>query len=729
MGRGGIGGAAAMAMAMETADPARAFVKDVKRIIIKVGTAVVTGMNGRLAMGRLGSLCEQVKQLNFQGYEVILVTSGAVGVGRQRLQYRKLIHSSFADLQNPQMNFDGKACAAVGQSVLMAIYDTLFSQLDVTSSQLLVTDRDFKDPSFGDQLRETVFSLLDLKVVPLFNENDAISTRRQPYEDSSGIFWDNDSLAALLAAELNADLLIMLSDVEGLYSGPPSDPQSKIIHTYVNEKHGKLISFGEKSSVGRGGMQAKVSAAANAASKGVPVVIASGFATDSIITVLKGEKIGTLFHNEANLWACSKEATAREMAVAARDCSRRLQKLSSEERKQILLDIADALEANEDAIRSENDADVEAAQVAGYEKSLVARMTLKPGKITNLARSIRKTADMEDPISHTLKRTEVAKDLVFEKAYCPLGVLLIIFESRPDALVQIASLAIRSGNGLLLKGGKEVMRSNAILHKLDDVIDLVIPRGSKSLVSQIKATTKIPVLGHADGICHVYIDKSADMDMAKRIVLDAKIDYPAACNAMETLLVHKDLNKSEGLDDLLVELEKEGVVIYGGPVAHDKLKVPKVDSFRHEYSSMACTVEFVDDVQSAIDHINRYGSAHTDCIITTDRSAAEAFLQQVDSAAVFHNASTRFCDGTRFGLGAEVGISTERIHARGPVGVDGLLTTRCILRGSGQVVNGDKGVANNLRCGRNEWLDSPFKYPFLLFHATKFGVVTSRMPI
>ncbi|KAG2601934.1 hypothetical protein PVAP13_5KG627200 [Panicum virgatum] len=697
MGRGGIGGAAAM----ETADSTRAFVKDVRRVIIKVGTAVVTGQTGRLAMGRLGSLCEQVKQLNFQGYEVILVTSGAVGVGRQRLQYRKLIHSSFADLQNPQMDFDGKACAAVGQSGLMAIYDTLFSQLDVTSSQLLVTDRDFKDPSFGDQLRETVFALLDLK-------------------DPSGIFWDNDSLAALLAAELSADILIMLSDVEGLYSGPPSDPQSKIIHTYVNEKHGKLISFGEKSCVGRGGMQAKVVAAVNAASKGVPVVIASGFATDSIIKVLKGEKIGTLFHNEANSWECTKEATAREMAVAARDCSRWL-KLSSEERKKILLDIADALEANEDAIRRENEADVEAAQDAGYEKSLVARMTLKPGKITNLARSIRAIADMEDPISHTLKRTEVAKDLVFEKAYCPLGVLLIIFESRPDALVQIASLAIRSGNGLLLKGGKEAMRSNAILHKvitgaipdsvgkkliglvttkdeiadllaLDDVIDLVIPRGSKNLVSQIKATTKIPVLGHADGICHVYIDKSADMDMAKRIVLDAKVDYPAACNAMETLLVHKDLNKTEGLDDLLVELEKEGVVIYGGPVAHDKLKVPKVESFRHEYSSMACTLEFVDDVHSAIDHINRYGSAHTDCIITTDEKAAEAFLQQVESAAVFHNASTRFCDGTRFGLGAEVGISTGRIHARGPVGVDGLLTTRCILRGSGQVVNGDKGV-------------------------------------
>uniref|UniRef100_A0A0D3EW86 Delta-1-pyrroline-5-carboxylate synthase n=4 Tax=Oryza TaxID=4527 RepID=A0A0D3EW86_9ORYZ len=692
MGRGGIGGAglvAAVAKAdVENTDSTRGFVKDVKRIIIKVGTAVVTGPNGRLAMGRLGALCEQVKQLNFEGYEVILVTSGAVGVGRQRLKYRKLVNSSFADLQNPQMDMDGKACAAVGQSVLMAIYDTLFSQLDVTSSQLLVTDRDFMDPSFGNQLRETVNSLLDLKVIPVFNENDAISTRRQPYEDSSGIFWDNDSLARLLAQELKADLLIMLSDVEGLYSGPPSDPQSKIIHTYVHEQHGKLISFGEKSRVGRGGMQAKVAAAFTASSKGIPVVIASGFAIDSIIKVMRGEKIGTLFHREANQWGCSKEATAREMAVAARDCSRHLQKLSSEERKKILLDIADALEANEDLITSENQADLDLAQDIGYDKSLVARMTIKPGKIKSLAGSIREIADMEDPISHTLKRTEVAKDLVFEKTYCPLGVLLIIFESRPDALVQIASLAIRSGNGLLLKGGKEAMRSNTILHKvitgaipdvvgkkliglvknkdeiadllkkysvqLDDVIDLVIPRGSNKLVSQIKAATKIPVLGHADGICHVYIDKSADMDMAKRIVLDAKVDYPAACNAMETLLVHKDLNRTEGLDDLLVELEKEGVVIYGGPVAHDTLKLPKVDSFHHEYNSMACTLEFVDDVQSAIDHINRYGSAHTDCIITTDGKAAETFLQQVDSAAVFHNASTRFCDGARFGLGAEV---------------------------------------------------------------------------
>ncbi|KAE8721035.1 Delta-1-pyrroline-5-carboxylate synthase [Hibiscus syriacus] len=297
-------------------DLTRAFMSDVKRLIVKVGTAVVTRHDGRLAVGRLGALCEQLKELNSQGYEIVLVTSGAVGLGRQRLRYRKLVNSSLADLQNPQVELDGKGCAAVGQNSLMALYDTLFSQLDVTSSQHLVTDTDFMNDSFRTQLSETVKSLLALKVIPVFNENDA----------------------------------------------------------------------------------------------------------------------------------------------------------------------------------------------------------------------------------------------------------------------------------------------------LDDVIDLVIPRGSNSLVSEIKSLTKIPVLGHADGVCHVYVDKSANADMAKKIVLDAKIDYPAACNTMGTLLVHHDLSSSGLLHELLVEL-------------------------RH-------------------------------------LEVAETFLHRVDSAAVFHNASIRFC----------------------PVGVEGLLTTRWILRGSGQVVNGDKGI-------------------------------------
>uniref|UniRef100_A0A7N0TFB6 Delta-1-pyrroline-5-carboxylate synthase n=1 Tax=Kalanchoe fedtschenkoi TaxID=63787 RepID=A0A7N0TFB6_KALFE len=702
-------------------DPTREFAKNVKRLIIKVGTAVVTRGDGRLALGRIGALCEQLKELSSRGLEVILVTSGAVGVGRQRLRFRKLINSSLADLQKPQHEIDGKACAAVGQSSLMALYDALFSQLDVNSSQLLVTDSDFRNPDFRKQLSETVNSLLDLKVIPIFNENDAISTRKAPYEDSSGIFWDNDSLAALLALELKADLLVLLSDVDGLYSGPPSDPRSKLIFTYVKEEHQDQITFGDKSRLGRGGMTAKVKAAVCAAYAGVPVVITSGFAPNSIIKVIDGQRIGTLFHQDAKLLAPAREVDSRQMAIDARDCSRRLQGIHSHDRRKILLDIASALEANERSIIVENKADMVAAQEAGYDKALISRLALTPKKISALAKSIRVLADMEEPIGKVLNRTEVAEGLILEKTSSPLGVLLIVFESRPDALVQIASLAIRSGNGLLLKGGKEAKLSNAILHKvitsaipdtvgqkliglvtsreeisdllkLDDVIDLVIPRGSNKLVSEIKEKTKIPVLGHADGVCHVYVDKSACMDMARRIVLDAKTDYPAACNAMETLLVHKDLATNGGLQKLIVELEKEGIQLFGGPRAVDLLNIPKTASLHHEYSSMACTVEIVDDIHAAIDHIHQYGSAHTDCIITEEPEMADLFLHHVDSAAVFHNASTRFCDGARFGLGAEVGISTSRIHARGPVGVDGLLTTRWILRGSGHIVNGDKEI-------------------------------------
>ncbi|VFQ91125.1 unnamed protein product [Cuscuta campestris] len=706
---------------MDKVDSTRAFVKDVKRIVVKVGTAVVTRADGRLALGRLGALCEQIQELNSQNYEVILVTSGAVGAGRQRLRYRKLVHSSFVDLQKPQVELDGKACAAVGQNGLMALYDSLFSQLDVTSAQLLVTDNDFRGPNFRMQLNETVHSLLSLKVIPIFNENDAVSTRKAPYEDSSGIFWDNDSLAALLALELKADLLVLLSDVEGLYSGPPTDPHSKLIHTYIKEKHEGEITFGDKSRVGRGGMTAKVKAAVYAAFAGIPVVITSGFAVDNIIKVLHGECIGTLFHRDANKLHSAVDVDACEMAIAAKECSRRLQALAPQERRQILLDIADALEANEKMILSENDADVSNAQQAGYDNSLISRLALKPGIISSLAKSVRVLAEMNEPIGRVLKKTEIADGFILEKTSSPLGVLLIIFESRPDALVQIASLAIRAGNGLLLKGGKEAKRSNKILHKvitsvipdkvgdrliglltsreeipellkLDYVIDLVIPRGSNKLVSQIKASTKIPVLGHADGICHVYVDKSANLDVAKRIVLDAKMDYPAACNAMETLLVHHDLVKNGGLNELITELQIKGVTIFGGPVASSLLNIPEATSLHHEYSSLACTVEIVNDVCTAIDHIHQHGSGHTDCIITEDNEVAQVFLHHVDSAAVFHNASTRFSDGFRFGLGAEVGISTSKIHARGPVGVEGLLTTRWIGRGKGHVVNGDKDI-------------------------------------
>ncbi|KAI5069266.1 hypothetical protein GOP47_0015567 [Adiantum capillus-veneris] len=287
---------------MRSMDCRRSFVKSCRRIIIKVGTNVVTrAEDGKFALGRIGSLCEQVKELVESGIEVIIVTSGAVGMGYRLLRHHRTLNTSFADLAKPESQPDGKACAAVGQSGLITLYDTLFSLLDVASSQLLVTSRDFRNTEFRNQLVDTVNSLLAMQVVPIFNENDAISTREESYKENGQVFWDNDSLAALLASEVKADLLIFLMDVDGLYTMPPLQPGSKLIQTFMKEKHIEEVKYGEKSRHGsRGGMEEKVRIAQSVADAGVPVIITSGFLPDAMKKILRGEQIGTLFHKETS---------------------------------------------------------------------------------------------------------------------------------------------------------------------------------------------------------------------------------------------------------------------------------------------------------------------------------------------------------------------------------------------------------------------------------------------
>ncbi|CAD7701917.1 unnamed protein product [Ostreobium quekettii] len=419
----------------------------------------------------------------------------------------------------------------------------------------------------------------------------------------------------------------------------------------------------------------------------------------------------------------SASGTARDIATRARAASQKFIALPTRVRDAILHAIADALLANEELIKTENEKDVKEAK-GKISDALMQRLKLKPNKMKTLHDGIHSIANQEEPIGSVIERMEVAKDLVLEKVKAPIGVLMIIFEARPDSLPQIAALSIRSGNGLLLKGGKEAMNSNRILHKiicdvieagapsvgrdlialvesrdeigdllkLDGAIDLVIPRGSGQLVSYIQKNTKIPVLGHADGICHVYVDEDADFDMALKICVDAKIDYPAACNAVEKIIVHSSWSGHNGVDRLLDAMKSEGVVVHGGLKASDALKLPRAPSDRHEYSDKAVTLEVVSSVDEAIEHINKFGSHHTDAIVTQNEQTAEDFLQRVDSACVFHNTSTRFSDGFRFGLGSEVGISTGRIHARGPVGVEGLLSDKWLLRGTGQVVDKDRNI-------------------------------------
>jgi glutamate-5-semialdehyde dehydrogenase len=404
-------------------------------------------------------------------------------------------------------------------------------------------------------------------------------------------------------------------------------------------------------------------------------------------------------------------ATAR----AVRDAQRRLGFVSGSKRSEALRHLEVLLAEREAAILEANGRDLEEARRADLSGPLLGRLELTAAKLATLRSGVAQLAEQADPIGTAVRVTELDEGLVLRQVRSPIGVLLVIFESRPDVVIQIGSLALRSGNAVLLKGGSEAMHSNralvaclrdalaaaglpseavagvegraavAQLLELDELIDLVIPRGSGELVRSIQSATRIPVLGHAEGICHVYLDRAADPAMAKRIVLDSKCGYPTACNAVETLLVHREFLPRLGeigraLADASVELradEESRPHLPGADPAGE-------EDWRTEYCDLVLSVRTVADLDEALEHVFRYGSAHTEAIVTEDRETAERFLREVDAASVFWNASTRFADGYRYGLGAEVGISSGRIHARGPVGVEGLMTVRWLLEGSGQ---------------------------------------------
>jgi len=353
------------------------------------------------------------------------------------------------------------------------------------------------------------------------------------------------------------------------------------------------------------------------------------------------------------------------------------------------------------------------------------RLRLTEKKIAEMTRSMLAVAELPDPTGRVLQRTELDQGLVLEKITCPLGVLAVIFEARSDAVTQISALGLKSANAVILKAGHEVERTASALIaiirealsncglpedsvvsvtgrepvrkllNMTDLVDMVIPRGPKQLVEFVQANTKIPVLGHAEGICHIYVDETADIDMALAIIDDAKTDYPAACNAAETVLVHEKI-ASKFLPSLAEMSRSRNVVLRGcertcAMLANHQIESVKNDDWHREYSDLILAVRVVDSIDDAIEHIHTYGSSHTETVVTDDPIAAERFLNQVDSAGVFHNASTRFADGYRYGFGAEVGISTSKLHARGPVGLDGLTTYKYLLRGSGQVARDYQG--------------------------------------
>ena len=416
-------------------------------------------------------------------------------------------------------------------------------------------------------------------------------------------------------------------------------------------------------------------------------------------------------------------SSVRERAQRARLASGLLGRASLEARNRVLLLAAASLREEAPALLAANARDLESAAAllasGALDASAFHRLKVDAQKVDEMARGLESVAALADPLGRIDLRRLLDDGLLLERLTVPLGVLAVIFESRPDAAVQIGALAIKTGNAALLKGGAEAAGSVQILVDLlrraltasglpedalqllhgraevdillglDQDVDLVIPRGSSALVRSIQARTRIPVLGHAEGICHLYLDAAADPAMAVALVRDSKLQYPAACNAVETVLIHQDA-AADLLSRLVADLVPRGVELRGCPrcLALEPTLAPASEAdWDTEYGAPILALRIVDDLDGALDHIRRHGSGHTEAIVTGEHRTAERFLTEVDAAGVYHNASTRFADGYRYGFGAEVGISTSRIHARGPVGMEGLVTVKYRLQGHGQCVS------------------------------------------
>ncbi len=412
-----------------------------------------------------------------------------------------------------------------------------------------------------------------------------------------------------------------------------------------------------------------------------------------------------------------------EQVQASRRAARQLVTLSPEIRGQALEQIALGLESHAAAILEANQQDRHRAaawvEQGHLSAAAYARLKLDEAKLATMISSVRGVQSLPDLVGQAQWIRELDEGLILERRTCPLGVLGVIFESRPDALTQIASLALKTGNSVLMKGGSEALYScqqlTQVIHTalshipgfpvaavqllttreeirellaLENAIDLIIPRGSKSFVQFIQANTSIPVLGHADGICHLYVDQQADLRMAVDLTIDAKVSYPSACNAIETLLVHEQI-APQFLPQVAQTLQEQGVELRGCERSRQWAEmVPATETdWATEYGDLVLSIRVVEDLETAIRHVQTFGSHHTEAIVTADPRAAETFLTQVGAAGVFHNASTRFADGYRYGFGAEVGISTQTLPPRGPVGIEGLVTYQYQLRGQGHRVS------------------------------------------
>ena len=672
-----------------------------KRIVVKIGSKVLVSTDGKPDLNVLRDLCGQISDLHDKGLEVIVVTSGAILCGKSKLS----LNSGGKSLQMQQ------ASAAVGQALLMEHYNEFFGKRGKCIAQVLLTEDDFKDKMRHANLCNTFECLLKLKAIPIVNENDAVSTSELDVSEGKDdrLFGDNDVLSSLVAKGTNADALVILSTVEGLL-----DNNNKVISDVASFDDG-LVRLDNGIVAGRGGLPTKLKAFKIASEFGIIGILANGRTPDVLNRIFERQDIGTFFGINTPL---NSDIIEKDLASEAGEAQKMLAKSSTQEKNLALRAMAAMVRENAKAILEANGEDVNEARKQSLGNAFIERLELSYEKVEAMAETLEKVAGMAHP-KEAIAGWTIPNGLRIRKIRAPLGVILVIFESRPDVIVEAAALALKSGNAIILKGGKEAKRTNSLLAEVlrngisganipknciqlfagtrigltellqNSRIDLVVPRGGKDLLEFVRQNSKAPVIYAGGGVCHAYIHADADLEMASNIVVNAKIQKPSACNAIETLLVNERI-AAKFLPDIAEKLISKGVELRCCEIANHYLKGLNVKmatekDWGQEFSDLTLAIKVVPAMEKAIEHINKFGTMHSEAIITKCRDAFGVFSAEVDAAAVYWNSSTRFTDGGQFGFGAELCISTQKLHARGPVSLNDLFTYKYVIEGNGQV--------------------------------------------
>ena len=681
------------------------------RIVVKVGTSTLAHATGRLNIQRMERLCKVLSDLKNAGHEIILVSSGAIGMGVGKLN----LSGRPADMPGKQ------AAAAVGQCELMYFYDKLFTEYNHIVAQLLLTGEDIRSEQRSRNVRNTLSRLLELGALPVINENDAVATDEIGVDNTIG---ENDSLSAIVAAAIGADLLILLSDIDGLYdSDPHRNPDARLIETVpVIDAHILSLAGDKGSALATGGMVTKLHAAQIATAAGCEMVIANGEKPEVLYDIVAGRRAGTRFlipHSLGGTTMTTMDILRRTKAAWPSICN-----ASAEDKNRILSAMADSLQAECDVILRCTAEDMDAAR-GHISDVMLDRLYLDKDRIDAMADGIRATVALPDHTGRILAQIDHPNGMKIYKKQVPLGLVAIIYESRPNVTSDAAALTIKSGNVCMLRSGKEAFRTAKaivaalkqgiasaggdpdIVNIVEDtshqsateimqakgLVDLLIPRGGAGLIRACVRNATVPCIETGTGICHVYVDEYADLDKAVRIIENAKTSRPSVCNAEEVCLVHRavaarflpmlkkalvDDRAAQGLTPVELRLDAAAAQIIDGKSASDK-------DFDTEYLDYILAVGVVDSLDAAIAHVLAHSTHHSDAIVTEDAASAERFINGTDSAATYVNVSTRFTDGGEFGLGCEMGISTQKLHARGPMGLDELSTYKYIIRGDGQI--------------------------------------------